>query len=79
MFLLVADLVVVAAVFLAGPRARPLLWAAVPVLLTSGMLGIALIGALCGRGRQRTAWIGAFVFGAGYMFLVLGRDADRPA
>ncbi len=41
--------------------------------LTGGLLGLAALAAIFGRGRRRQAAIGAVVFGAGYLFLVFAR------
>ena len=33
------------------------------------MLGLAILGAVCARGRRREAWFGAASFGIGYLML----------
>jgi hypothetical protein len=55
-----------------GPRWAPGLWAGSMFLLTCGLLGIAALGSLFGRGKRRVAWMGATLFGVGYMALTFG-------
>jgi hypothetical protein len=57
---------------LAGSWLGPRIWAGVTFLLTWGLLGLALVGAVFGRGRRREAWIGAVTFGIGYLVLTFG-------
>jgi hypothetical protein len=40
--------------------------------LICGLVGLAALGAVFGRGRRREAWIGASTFGFGYLFLTFG-------
>jgi hypothetical protein len=47
------------------------LWAGGTYLLTCGLLGIATLGALLGRGRRREIWIGVALFGLGYQYLAM--------
>ncbi len=47
-------------------------------MLTCAVVGLAIVGAAAGRGRRRAIWLGAALFGAGYMLLVFGRPASRP-
>jgi hypothetical protein len=63
-----AGLAIVALAALAGSRTAPGLWAGVVFLLTCGMFGLAILGALVGRGSRWTMWLGAALFGCGYMF-----------
>ena len=71
-----AGTVLVALAALAGLRAAPGLWAGVVFLLTCGMLATAILGALVGRGGRRTMWLGAALFGCGYMVFTFGRFSD---
>jgi hypothetical protein len=71
-----AGIVLVALASLAGSRAAPGLWAGVVFLLTCGMLATAILGALVGRGNRRTMWLGAALFGSGYMVFTFGRSSD---
>jgi hypothetical protein len=57
---------------LAGSGLAPRIWAGVTFLLTWGLLGVALMGAVFGLGRRREAWIGAVIFGIGYLVLTFG-------
>ena len=54
-----------------GPDAR--IWAGATFFLTCGLLGLACLVAISGRGRRRQAGVGAALFGIGYMFLAFGR------
>ncbi len=65
----------VAATAMAASRSAPGLWAGVTFLLTCVMVGIATLGAVLGRDRRRTMWLGAALFGAGYMYLTFGRTS----
>ncbi len=49
-------------------------------LLTCGLLGIAIIGAILRRGAERAWWIGFAVFGSGYLSLAFWSWSanDRP-
>jgi hypothetical protein len=47
-------------------------WAGATFLLTCGLLGLAALGALLGRGRLREVWLGAALFGWGYLILAFG-------
>ena len=61
----------IAVVAVAGAMLAPGLWAGATFLLTCALLGFCVLGALCGRGRCRHIWLGAALFGAGYMVLSL--------
>ena len=50
----------------------PSLWAGISFLLTCGLLGMVALGALIGRGPSRDIWLGAALFGWGYMILAFG-------
>lgn len=54
------------------------LWAGATFLLTSGLVGLACLGAIVGRGRRRHAWLGAGLLGAGYLVLVFARTPYLP-
>ena len=66
-------------VAVAGARLAPGLWAGATFLLTCAVLGFCVLGALCGRGRRRQVWLGAALFGGGYMILAFGRSPDQPS
>ncbi len=67
-----AALIVMITVF--RPRPAPGLAAGAIYLLTFGLLGLAVLGAVLGAGRPRQIWLGAALFGTGYMILAFGRD-----
>ena len=69
-------IMLIATAAVAGSRSAPGLWAGVIFLLTCGMLGLAALGALAGRGRRRTMWLAAALFGWGYMYFTFGRSVD---
>jgi hypothetical protein len=52
----------------------PGIWAGVSFLVTCGLLGMAALGAVFSRGRGREAWLGAVVFGFGYLALSFGKS-----
>jgi hypothetical protein len=52
------------------------LWAGATLILTCGLLGMATLGALFGRGRRRQSWLGAALFGAGYLLVMVIRPAN---
>lgn len=53
-------------------------WAGVTFLLTCGLLGLAGLGAIVGRGRRRQSWLGACLLGAGYMLLIFTHTPFLP-
>jgi hypothetical protein len=71
--------VLVVLVAVAGARLAPGLWAGATFLLTCALLAFSTLCALCGRGRCRQVWLGAALFGAGYMVLTFGRSPDQPS
>ena len=50
------------------------LWSGGTYLLTCGMLGIATLGAILGRGKRREIWIGASVFGVVYLYMAMASN-----
>jgi hypothetical protein len=75
-----ASILVTSAATICSPSA-PGVWAGATLLLTWGLLGLLVLGAIFGRGRHREVWLGAALFGAGYLLLTLGRSpipAARP-
>ena len=71
---------------LIASRSAPEFWAGAIFLLTCGLLGMTVLGVAGSRGNRRQIWLGAAIFGVGYMTLALGRSligrggpsADRP-
>jgi hypothetical protein len=62
--------VLIAAVGLSAMRNASATWAGVMFLVTYGVLGLAIVGAICRGSPDRAWWIGFFVFGWGYLSLV---------
>jgi hypothetical protein len=59
------------------PRSTAGLAAGTIYMVTCGVLGLAMLGAALGEGRPGQIWLGAAIFGTGYMLLVFGREANR--
>ncbi len=55
-------------------KPAPGLWAGATFLVTCGLLGLTALGAVLDRGRRGDIWLGATLFGAGYMILAFSRD-----
>ena len=66
----VTGAVLVAAVGLSALRNASETWAGVMYLATYGVLGLAIVGAVCRGFPERAWWLGFFVFGWGYLSLV---------
>jgi hypothetical protein len=62
----------------AGSRRGPEFSVGATLLMTWGVVGTALLGAAGNRGTERFRWLGAALFGAGYMLLVFGPDPYVP-
>lgn len=65
--LALAGMVVVIGSFWTGP-----MWAGLAFLTTCGLLALTVLGASVGKGRPREMWLGAAIFGWGYMILAFG-------
>jgi hypothetical protein len=63
--------VVAAAVGVAALRFANEWWAGGLFLATLGVLGLAILGAVYRRGAKRAGWLGAALFGWGYLALAL--------
>ncbi len=50
------------------------IWAGASFLLTCALLGLAALGAAFSRGRERERWLGAALFGFGYLALTFGKS-----
>ena len=61
--------VLTAALGLAALRSASETWAGVALLVTCGILGLAVIGAACRSAAERAWWLGFAVFGWGYLAL----------
>jgi hypothetical protein len=71
---LVAAIVVVSIAAIESRSAADV-WAGAAFLLTCGLLGLAILGALFGAGRSREVCMGAALFGIGYLLLAFGRSS----
>jgi hypothetical protein len=60
-------------------RSAPGFWTGATFFSTCGLLGVIILGAACQPGKRRQIWLGAALFGAGYMTLAFGRSFDRDA
>lgn len=58
----------------AGSRTDPGLWAGATVMVTWGLLALGAVGAIFDRGPCRMSWMGATLFGAGYLAIVSGHS-----
>jgi hypothetical protein len=65
-------IVVVAAVGLAALRNASETWAGMILLLTCGVLALAVVGVVCRAGSERAWWLGFALFGWGYLVLAFG-------
>src|SRR5215475_7161898 len=63
-------IVLVVAVGLGGLMSPSPMKAGAIFMMTCGLLGLALVGAIYRRGKQRAWWVGFCVFGWGYLLLV---------
>jgi hypothetical protein len=64
--------ILVAAVGLAALRNANELWAGMMVIVALGAVGVAVLGAVFLRGKERAWWIGFAFFGGGYLALAVG-------
>ena len=61
-----------------GSRSNVAFWAGTALLSTCALIGLAILGAVFRRGRQRAIWLGAALFGAGCLIPVLVRPVESP-
>ena len=59
-------------------RWAPAFWPGLMLLLTWGVIGVAILGAVGNSGRQRLRWLGAALFGAGYMAIIFADPYFSP-
>ena len=52
------------------------MWSGTIFQLACGLLGLVALGAFLARGRSRAIWLGATLFGVGYMWLEFGWQRD---
>jgi hypothetical protein len=70
----VVGLALLGSLLAAKSRSTPGLWAGGTFLVTWGLLGFLALGAVLDRTKRGDIWLGATLFGAGYMILAFGRD-----
>jgi hypothetical protein len=71
-------LILVGAVATIRWRSHSAPWAGITFALTCAVIGLAIVGAVLGRGRRREVWLGAALFGAGYAALIFSRPVGQP-
>ena len=71
-------IVLVLAIGFAALKNASATWASAIFLLTCGVLGLAVIGAICRRGADRAGWLGFALFGWGYMALAFWPSEFLP-
>jgi hypothetical protein len=71
-------LILVGAVATIRSRSDSAPWAGITFALTCALIGLAILGAVFGRGRRREVWLGAALFGAGYAALIFSRPVGQP-
>jgi hypothetical protein len=71
-----AGCTVVISLGLFGSRTAPGVWVGAAFLLTCGLLGVTVLGVAGDQGRRRQVWLGAAIFGIGYMAMAFGRSLD---
>ena len=76
--LILLIVVVMISLIVARSRATIENWTGSAILLTSGMLGITALGAIGSRGRRRMAWLGATLFGTGYLLMTFFSETSDP-
>ena len=64
--------IVVSAIGLAALRNASDLWAGIMLLVALAAVGVAVLGAIILRGRDRCWWLGFALFGCGYLAMVFG-------
>ena len=74
-----ACLVLASLVVVIASRWAPPLWAGLAFLVTCVLLALAALGALLGKGLAREMWLGAALFGWGYMVLAFGWHSFHSA
>ena len=57
-------------------KSSPGFWVGSTFLATCGLLGVTGLGAASSQGKRRQIWLGAALFGVGYMTLAFGRSRN---
>lgn len=68
--------VLIAALELTALRSASDTWSGSTLLATCGVLGLAVVGAVCRRGGVRAWWLGFALFGWGYMAIAFWSPVD---
>ena len=68
--------VVVVLLCVFGSKSAPGFWVGAAFLATCGLLGVTVLGVAGDHGKRRQIWLGAAVFGIGYMAMAFGRSLD---
>jgi hypothetical protein len=76
--LTISGVALLAAIVSAGAILPPGAWAGSTFVLTWFLIGLVALGALYARASRRQAWLGATVFGAGFMILAFARSIYDP-
>jgi hypothetical protein len=63
--------VLIAAIGLAALRNASEPWAGIMLMLAIATVGVALLGSVLSRGRERAWWLGFAVFGGGYLVVAI--------
>lgn len=69
--------ILVAALAMNAFRSGSMIWSGAMFLVTCGVLALAVVGAVCRRGVDRSWWLGSALFGWGYLALVFLADHPR--
>jgi hypothetical protein len=59
-----------------GSKSAPGFWVGATFLTTCGLLGVTVLGVAGDHGKRRQIWLGAAIFGIGYMAMAFGRSLD---
>jgi hypothetical protein len=71
-----AGCVVVVLLCVFGSKSAPGFWVGATFLTTCGLLGVTVLGVAGDHGKRRQIWLGAAIFGIGYMAMGFGRSLD---
>lgn len=63
---------------LIGASRHPGLFTGVTLLVTWGVIGVTALATVYNRGLRRARWLGATLFGAGYLLVVFGPSPNEP-
>ncbi len=72
-----AGCVVIAFLCLIGSSSASGFWVGATFFATCALLGMTILGVTGGQGKYRQIWLGAALFGIGYMTMAFGHSANR--